>query len=82
MSSLNWKPLLEVAKEALRWSFIVGVSAIVAALLDKVVSLPQTETTVLLSAVLRLVDKALHEWGKSQSTRKEESWAVKGLTRF
>ena len=79
---MNWKPLLETVKEALRWALLVGVSAVVSALLANVVELPQTESTVILASVLRLIDKALHEWGKTLSTRKEESSLVGGLTRF
>jgi hypothetical protein len=33
-------------------------------------------------AALRFFDKLLHEYGKEKSTKKKESWAVKGLTRF
>lgn len=33
-------------------------------------------------ALLRFVDKALHEYGSANSTKTQEHWATTGLTRF
>lgn len=40
------------------------------------------EWAILLTVVLRWIDKVLHEQGKVMSTKKEESPLITGLTRF
>jgi len=75
---MNEEAVIKSAKELLR----VGILAIVAYLVAKYSILPQTEGTILILAVLKFVDKFLHEFGKEESTKKEDHWAVTGLTRF
>jgi hypothetical protein len=68
----------EALKELGRLVLMAAVSWAVAEL----TKLPQDQTVVYGVAILRLVDKALHEYGKEHSTKKVQSWALGGLTRF
>ena len=77
------KALLEAAKELGRLALFAAASAVVASLLEKLAGLPQDYVILAGTAILRAVDKWLHEWGKEQPAKKgEENWAVGGLSRF
>lgn len=65
-------PLGEALKEAGRLALFGAVSLFITTLLDKVVALPQDTATIILTLVLKTVDKYLH---KSEI-------AVHGLSRF
>lgn len=68
MSESVKKALLEIARLAL----FTGVSAFVASVSESVTKLEPSTTTVVLTVLLRFVDKWLYESGK----------AKKGLSRF
>ena len=65
-------PTGEAIKEAGRLALFGAVSMFITSLLDKVVALPQSETTIILTFVLKMIDRYLH---KSEI-------AVHGLSRF
>ncbi|MCB1712582.1 MAG: hypothetical protein KDH96_08975 [Candidatus Riesia sp.] len=73
--------LIESLKELLRVVLLAAVPVLIMGVENGLVDW-KVVSTVALVAGLRFVDKLLHEWGKSNSTKKEESWATKGLTRF
>ncbi len=65
-------PLGEAIKEAGRLALFGAVSILISALLERVVTLPQDTTVVVLTFILKATDKYLH---KSEI-------AVHGLSRF
>lgn len=66
--SFDWSPLIETSKEVGR----VVLLSVISWGLAKLASLPETETTLIGTILLRGVDKWLHESGV----------ATKGITRF
>jgi len=64
-------PLYEAIKEAGRYAVFMAVSVFVSVLLDKLNTLPQNDTMiVILTLVLRMIDKYLHEKRKDIAYKK------------
>jgi hypothetical protein len=74
---MNLEILWEAVKEPLR----LLVLAIIPSLLVYFGAI-NTEWAAIILLVLRFIDKWLHEYGKSVSTKKEESEYITGLVRF
>ncbi len=74
---MDSKVLWEAVKEPLR----LLVLAVIPFLLVYLGAI-NAEWAAVLILVLRFIDKYLHELGKEESTKTEESTLLKGLTRF
>ena len=72
------EPIRKAILEALRLAIFTGVAFLVAFGIDYVASVPETQTTIVLTLILRFVDKYLHEYGKENDLERVQ----KGLTQF
>jgi len=68
----------EAAKEIVRIAILAGISAFITSLLDQVAKLPPGETTIVLTFILKFVDKVVYEYRKTNKFN--ASW--KGLMPF
>lgn len=72
------EPVQAAIKEALRLGLIAAVSFIVVFATKQISGLPETQGTIVLTFILRSVDKWLHEQGKVTGNET----LMKGLTQF
>jgi len=72
------KPSKEALKELLRLVVLAVASVIITWFVSFLADVPQTETVILLTAFLRVIDKWIHEVGKDKNSEP----LVGGLTRF
>jgi len=70
--------LYEATKEVLRIALLAAISAFITSLLDQVAKLPPGETTIVLTFILKFVDKVVYEYRKNNKF--DTSW--KGLMPF
>ena len=72
------EPVQKALKGAVRLGLIAGVSFIVVFATKQVTNMPETEGTIVLTFILRAIDKWLHEQGKATNN----NTLTKGLTQF
>lgn len=72
------QPIIEAVKEAFRLALLLFVSLIVTSILNYVMTLPETQTTLVITFLLRALDKWLHEQGKQTDNK----LMAGGLTRI
>ena len=65
MKKIDKKAIIEALKEAGRLALLAGVSYFVTLGLNLVTDMPETQTTVVLTFVLKSLDKWLFEKGKT-----------------
>jgi len=75
---MNWKPIIETLKELGRITLLGGIATGIAYYSNK-----PGELAVIITVMLRLVDKYLHQLGKSIDQRTNKAKILeKGLVRF
>jgi hypothetical protein len=71
-------PIAAAVKEALRLGLIAAISFLISFGLKYVGGLPQDQTTIILTFVLKGLDKWMHEHGKAT----DNTQLAGGITRF
>lgn len=70
------EPVRKGIKEAARLAVLGFASAVIAVILGYIGDLPETQTTIIVTVVLRAIDKWLHERSKETKT------SIKGISPF
>lgn len=71
---------IEALKEPLRTALLGAVSVFITILLEKIINLPSTPIIIMLTFVLRYIDRWLHLRGKAEKV--DGLLGIKGLTGF
>lgn len=58
-------PINETIKEVLRYAVCVGISASISYIIEQFAVIPQTETVIILTFILKIADKFFHLYRKN-----------------